>query len=342
MKREVYFCGHAVNDETRACVAPVSFHSDASLAFFCAQCGLAQKEAADAVRNSSAKRPRVLCQEATVGTCETCFSFGVVGPAKHSGTGRVCAACDDTWLCNGGKFIKGFNSIYWKGDILKLTSKSAWHCVFPQNYSVIVIDVPWQHVKGNTSQRIEKFSVVPNADLLQRAADVWSYAFQPSDDEPLGLAVFWCTSDTRDIALQAMRLAGYTFLHTATWLKLKEDQQPWSYKAYAVSNMEIAVFGSKGKRVHKKTVHYVDRCFFGQRFVYVHSSKPLAFYDYLKWWIDSFFEEEICYNKCHKLELFARYAHESWTCTGDDFRGFRSSNGEVRDKKGTVIEKGVK
>ncbi len=100
----------------------------------------------------------------------------------------------------------------------------------------------------------------------------------------MGLAFFWCTSDARNLATQAMSLAGYKLLHAATWLKLKNDGDPFPYKAFSKSNMETVLVGIKGKRPKKNRKHYVDRCFFGQPFTRMHSSKPLAFFVYMRWY----------------------------------------------------------
>ena len=335
MKRSP-FCGHA--DEPRLCIAPISLRDGAAHAFFCFTCGEAQKEAADA-HQSGRKRVRTV-GTASVGTCEMCYILAEVSVEPRD-LKRVCGDCG-TKLASAvttkpektsNKVVKRFSgkhSTYFSLDLRALGDQKAWKSVFSANYSLLVVDVPWETVAGNTSQRNVKFVSVSNADLLRMARNSWSHAFNPSQEEPVGLAAFWCTSDTRELACQAMTLSGYKLLHAATWLKLSTKGQPMSYKAMARSNMEYVLLGIKGKRVRKLRAHYVDRCFQGMQYNFLkHSSKPVAFYEYLEWFLGLFFAGEVSYGTCSKLELFSRYAHEGWTCAGNEFLGFRSKSGEL-------------
>lgn len=206
-------------------------------------------------------------------------------------------------------------------DLRSLNDETAWRRAFPHNYALLVTDVPWETVAGNTNKRTNKFASITNSDLLRMARNGWAHAFTPSEREPVGLAWFWCTSDSHQLACQALSLAGYKLLHTATWLKTTAAGEPHSYRAMAKSNMETVVVGIKGKRPKKNRTHYVDRCFQGNPYATrLHSSKPLAFFEYVRWFVGLFFRGgELDYDACKKLDLFSRYATEGWTSAGNEF-----------------------
>lgn len=276
------------------------------------------------------------------GTCQMCHSLsGVREYATRDGNDRqrLCGDCGRSTKkaktlsmsssSSTKKKVVHRSPLYVEIDLKQLKSKSLWRSAFPRNYAVLVADVPWENVSGNTSQRTSRFPVVQNAELLQMAAHGWKYAFAPSEEESVGLICLWCTTDSQALALQAMALAGYAMLHRAVWLKTTSSGKPYPYTAQAKCNMETVLFGIKGARKKKKRTQYMERCFHGPSYMQHHSSKPLAFYGYLRWFLGLFFIHEIDYDACQKLELFSRHATEGWTSAGNDFHGERTENSDT-------------
>lgn len=273
------------------------------------------------------------------GTCEVCLELNDVQefPTRDGrDRQRLCETCGKSLTqkkakhCSkkGGvkKTAAHQHPLYLCLDLRQLVSESLWREAFPLNYSVLVADIPWEKVTGSRSQAWPRFPVVTNSELLDLAASGWAHAFQHSSREPVGMMCLWCTTDSQALALRAMSLAGYRLIHKAVWLKMMKNGEPYPFTAKAKCNIETVLFGMKGVRPKKKYMHYMERCFHGTSYMCRHSSKPLAFYTYLKRFLGQYFTGEIDYDTCNKLELFSRHATEGWTSAGNDYLGERTEN----------------
>lgn len=318
-------------------------------AFWCGFCGDSQKEASLARHGLLMDRgdPTEVPHGFQVrGTCDMCLELSDVRDyPTNDGRDRqrLCKTCSEVTRAQKkaklssktgvSKKICMSQPIYVSLDLRQLRNEALWREAFPLNYPVLVADVPWEKVSGNTNQRGSRFPVVTNSDLLNLASFGWAHAFKPSAKEPVGIICMWCTSDSQALALRAMNLAGYTLLHKAIWLKMMKNGTPYPFTAKGKCNIETVLFGLKGTRPTKTNMFYMERCFHGPPFMYRHSSKPLAFYTYLKHFLDQYFKGEIDYDTCNKLELFSRHATDNWTSAGNDYLGERSESGDKKREK---------
>ncbi len=102
-KTSVTFCGH--DDYARRRTAPVSLLEGAEVALFCAPCGVAQLQAAEAFQQDTTLKRRKVRRadgQQNRGTCEMCHEFDLVSVATQPDGPdalrwkRLCEACNSS------------------------------------------------------------------------------------------------------------------------------------------------------------------------------------------------------------------------------------------------------
>ncbi len=177
----VTFCGH--DDCKRRRSAPVSLMEGAEFALFCAPCGVAQQQAAQAFQEGATlkrRKARRTDGAQARGTCEMCHSFDDVSVATQPDGPdalrwkRLCASCNTsvtrpkTKQAVSDDMVRLAGGTYVCLDLRTLNDHDSWRRVFPNNYALLVTDVPWENVAGNAiNRRTNKYASISNSDLLR-------------------------------------------------------------------------------------------------------------------------------------------------------------------------------
>lgn len=176
-----------------------------------------------------------------------------------------------------------------------------------KKYNIIYADPPWsykqkqinfQHYdrgKKYINSVNEHYNTMSNNELIEMKEVINNIS------EKDCLLFMWATSPNLDVALDLGKKWGFEFKTVAfVW-----DKQRTNYGFYTLSQCELCLVFKKGK-IPKKQANNIKQ--FLSKKVEKHSKKP----DEIRERIDAMF------NKCSRIELFARQTVEGWDCWGNE------------------------
>lgn len=189
-------------------------------------------------------------------------------------------------------------------------------------FDVIVVDPPWSYgtkteaktVRYQTQLAAQQYNVIGSVkgkEVNRKSGDGIEQiaASVPLSDfaAPVSSLYLWATNPKLPFAFDLMKLWGFDYKTTLTWLKTTQDGRPlngglgWFYRGAT----EHVLFGTRGgygipAALRKSNVIMAPRT--------GHSAKPASFYDL----VESVSPQQ------QRLDVFARRHRVGWSVWGDE------------------------
>jgi N6-adenosine-specific RNA methylase IME4 len=202
-----------------------------------------------------------------------------------------------------------------------------------QRYDVLVIDPPWSYggqaaaartVRYATQLAGHQYEVIGNSNGSEinrnTGAGVENIAasFPAADCANDKAALFlWTTNPKLPFAFDLMRLWGFEYKTTLTWLKVSKVGVPltgglgWFFRGAT----EHVLFGTRGSYAIPANLRQPNYVFAERT---GHSAKPQAFYDLV----------ERCTPGQTRLDVFARSERPNWDSWGDEITDLKGNESQ--------------